>query len=144
MTDRIQHEEAVSSVVGEMIMIVLVIILVALFATSAFSLLPGDRETSIDIAITGGSPGSDTISLWHKGGDWVEKKDLKVVIIRKNGDRKEYRPDIYDHKGNCTEAFDLGGSLKVNMPGTPLAAGDTVRLVTPKSVIWSTGEIGGI
>lgn len=144
MNDRKQCDDAVSSVVGEMIMIVLVIILVALFATSAFSLIPGGREASIEVAITGGSPGSDTIYLWHKGGDWVEKKGLKVVIIGKNGERKEYRPDIYDHKGNCTEAFDLGGHLKVNTPGTRLAAGDTVRLVTPKSVIWSSGEIGGI
>jgi len=51
MNSRIRNDEAVSSVIGEMILIVLVIILVALFATSTFSLIPGGREESVDVAM---------------------------------------------------------------------------------------------
>ncbi|MGB4049420.1 MAG: type IV pilin N-terminal domain-containing protein [Candidatus Methanoculleus thermohydrogenotrophicum] len=136
MNDRNQHDDAVSSVVGEMIMIVLVIILVALFATSAFSLVPGGREASVDVVMKNES--EDTmVVFWHKGGDWVEKKDLTVLVINKSGNRKEYRPEgVFDHQDNSVEAFDLGGYLNVTIDPS-LGEGDIVRLVTPKNVIYS-------
>ena len=150
---RIQHDEAVSSVVGEMIMIALVVILVALFATSAFSLIPGGREASVDVAMKNASNGTlvanDTTAVfWHKGGDWVEKKDLTVVVIGKDGSRTEYPsrksgPEnftLYSHAGSSgVEAFDLGGRLEVRLD-RKLTSKDTLRLVTPKNVIFS-GEV---
>lgn len=154
---RIQHDEAVSSVVGEMIMIALVVILVALFATSAFSLIPGGREASVDVVMknaTGSTPAPDdtTVIFWHKGGDWVEDKDLTVVVIGKDGSRNEYDFKnaafcLYDPTGDSeTKAFDLGGYLVIDLvkidPLAPrsLREGDIVRLVTPKNVIFS-GEV---
>lgn len=142
MNDRIHYDEAVSSVVGEMIMIALVIILVALFATSAFSLIPGGREASVEIAMTNES-GDSTVIFWHKGGDWVEKKDLTVIILGKDRTRDEYTDQdfsLYDHADNRTGAFDLGGRLEVALD-RPLDGGnDTVRLMTQKNVVYS-GEI---
>jgi hypothetical protein len=157
MNDNKRNDEAVSSVVGEMIMITLVIILVALFATSAFSLVPGGREPSVDVAMVNKS-GDTTVIFWHKGGDWVEGKDLTVIVINEDGKRKEYRkgdPEgknafvLYgynDTVGGCvfeksgeSEAFDLGGCLNVTLD-PELKTGDIVRLVTPKTVIYS-GEI---
>ena len=44
-------DNAITSVVGEMLILVLVIILVSLFATSAFNLLPGDRETVTTVSM---------------------------------------------------------------------------------------------
>lgn len=146
---RKQHDDAVSSVVGEMIMIALVIILVALFATSAFSLIPGGREASVDVAMknaTGGTPapGDTTVIFWHKGGDWVEDKDLTVVVIGEDRGRKEYDSRspafcLHDHAGNETATFDLGAYLSVTL-NPALEYGDTVRLVTQNSVIYS-GEV---
>lgn len=136
MTDGIRHEEAVSSVVGEMILMVLVIILVSLFAVSAFSLLPGDREASVDVAMNNNS-GDSTAIFWHKGGDWVEKKDLMVIVIGDDRSRQEYTSfDLYDDTGNLTNTFDLGGYLKVTLD-IPLQKTDTVRLATKKNVIYS-------
>mgnify|MGYP001003492694 CR=1 FL=1 len=141
MNDSKRNDEAVSSVVGEMIMITLVIILVALFATSAFSLVPGGREASVDVVMKNVS-GDITVVFWHKGGDWVEMKDLTVLVIRaEDGRREEYCPDVFDHEGSPVKAFDLGGCLIVQLgTGNPLECGDMVRLVTPKTVIYS-GEI---
>lgn len=139
MADKIQHEEAVSSVVGEMILMVLVIILVSLFASSAFSLLPGDREASVDVAMKNVS-GDSTVIFWHKGGDWVEKKNLEVVVIGDDRSRQEYTTfDLYDEADNLTSTFDLGGYLKVKLKKS-LQINDTLRLVTTKNVIYS-GEI---
>jgi len=159
MNDSKQHDdEAVSSVVGEMIMIALVVILVALFATSAFSLVPGGREASVDVVMknesnsTNVQPDDTVLFFWHKGGDWVEKKDLTVLVIGKDGKRNEYtdfflygyddvvRGDVFDDSSDSgVKAFDLGGCLKVDLDAA-LKCGDIVRLVTPKTVIYS-GEI---
>lgn len=147
---RIQHDEAVSSVVGEMIMIALVVILVALFATSAFSLIPGGREASVDVVMknaTGSTPapGDTTVIFWHKGGDWVEDKDLTVIVIRDNVRVAEYSHADFDLYGadpadvEPKGTFDLGGRLEIELPGE-LQSGDTIRLVTPKNVIFS-GEV---
>jgi len=151
---RIQHDEAVSSVVGEMIMIALVVILVALFATSAFSLIPGGREASVDVAMKNklGGPvveGDGAVIFWHRGGDWVEDKDLTVIVIRDNARVAEYSHADFDLYGadpanvDPKEAFDLGGRLEIvpedKLPGGLLSR-DTIRLVTPKNVIFS-GEV---
>jgi len=139
MNSRIRNDEAVSSVIGEMILIVLVIILIALFATSAFSLIPGGREESVDVAMKNVSGDASAI-FWHKGGDWVEKKDLAVIVIGADRSRQEYTDfSLYDDTGNSTEAFDLGGRLEVALD-QPLADGDALRLVTTNTVIYS-GEI---
>ncbi len=158
MNDNKRNDEAVSSVVGEMIMITLVIMLVALFATSAFSLVPGGREPSVDVAMVNKS-GDTTVIFWHKGGDWVEGKDLTVIVLRKkDGEREEYTERdedaffLYSYEGvlsgdvfnegcdnSCVRSFDLGGCLKVTT-NSPLEEGDIVRLVTPKTVIYS-GEV---
>lgn len=154
MNDNKKNDEAVSSVVGEMIMITLVVMLAALFATSAFSLVPGSREPSVDVAMVVNETG-DKVLFWHKGGDWVEGKDLTVIVINEDGRKGEYRKGDKDNfvlygyndtVGGCvfddsgkSEAFDLGGCLNVTLK-SELKTGDIVRLVTPKTVIYS-GEI---
>ncbi|MDD3621247.1 MAG: type IV pilin N-terminal domain-containing protein [Methanofollis sp.] len=132
MNSNTVYEEAVSSVVGEMVLMALVIILVALFATSAFHLLPGDREVSVDVLV---NTTSDSVTFYHKGGDWVERDDLRVMVIpddRTKSPREfgacefSLSPDI--------DAFDLGSSLTVR---TSLGRGDVVRLATTRNVIYS-------
>lgn len=142
------HEEAVSSVVGEMVLLALAIILVALFAASAFNLLPGGREDVVEVPFLEYDRGTNTIILWHKGGDWVEKEDLTVVFISKEErSRKEYADtsiSLYDHNGEPARVFDLGGRLEVRLDdGHIPESGDTVRVFTPKNVIYSGEILGG-
>ncbi|MFW5638038.1 MAG: type IV pilin N-terminal domain-containing protein [Methanoculleus sp.] len=135
--DRRQQDDAISSVVGEMIMITLVIILVALFATSAFSMIPGGREVSVDVVMKNVS-GDTTVVFWHKGGDWVEGKDLVVVVIDEEGKRTEYiKFSLFGADEESKDTFDLGGCLVVKDVKPALGGGDIVRLVTQKTVIYS-------
>ena len=63
-----------------------------------------------------------------------------LVIRKEDRSRDEYTDfSLYDHASKTTNAFDLGGRLKVEID-PPLRKGDIVRLVTPKNVIYS-GEI---
>ena len=53
-TDTNKRDDAATSVVGEILLMALVIILVSLFAASAFDLLPGDRQSVVDVSMSYG------------------------------------------------------------------------------------------
>ncbi|QYZ80326.1 type IV pilin [Methanofollis formosanus] len=131
MNSEKNHDEAVSSVVGEMVLMALVIILVALFSTSAFHLLPGDREDSVDVLMDNTT---DSVTFYHKGGDWVEKRDLRVIVIDDDDlTRTEFGAEAFLLSPD-TEAFDLGSNLTMH---THLGGGEIVRLATKRNVICS-------
>lgn len=136
------NDEALSPVVGEMLMIVLAILLVSLFSISLTGLLPAGRDYTIDIAHNESADG--TIYLWHKGGDWVEKSELEILVISDVGKTITTIPASDSRFTLCSDddcgtknsrTFDLGEYIKIDA-GT-LEAGDTIRLVTSRNVIFS-------
>lgn len=83
-------------------------------------------------------PDNESITFWHKGGDWVQKKDLSVIILKQGGTvREEYLPSsITDIRGNNTMTFDLGGKMVVLLD-LNFEKGDLVRVATPGNIIYS-------
>ena len=71
------------------------------------------------------------MQLWHKGGDWVKKSDLKVVIIR--DDHTTETISLSDDNLE-DDSFDLGDNITIT---EHLAPGDIVRLISDKNVIYS-------
>lgn len=126
------RDEAVSEVVGEMLMISLVLLLVAVFAASLGNYLPTERSPTVTVMMTSTA---DTITLSHKGGDWVKATDLEVLVSNATEVRK-YRSDEFTLNPSKM-AFDLGSSISVNCTIT----GDKqVRLTTPRAVLFC-GEV---
>jgi len=141
----ISHENAVSEVVGEMLMIGLVIVLIGVFAAALGNFLPTTRDPSVTILMT-----NDThnITLWHKGGDWMKLEDLTVVISNdtlsrkycyNNTQRKDCSSDFTMVADNPhTTVFDLGSYINVT-PGS-LNGDETISLVTPSARVF-TGRV---
>ncbi|WP_220681487.1 type IV pilin [Methanofollis formosanus] len=127
------NSEGVSEVVGEMLMIALVLILVAVFGCSVSSFIPDDRDPSVTFLVTNTS---DNFTLWHKGGDWVRVSEITVTVS--NGTAMER----FDHTSfDCTPdatTVDLGGAITV--PHRP-AGGEEFRVFTPRIVLM-TGRLG--
>jgi len=132
-------DDAASEVVGEMLMIGLVIVLIGVFAAALGNFLPTTRDPSVTILMT-----NDThnITLWHKGGDWIKKEDLTVVISYSNDTLKKIPSSDVAHfilvPGNKT-VFDLGSNITV-ITGEPLKGNETISLVTPSARIF-TGRV---
>ena len=127
-----KKDDGVTSVVGEMLLLVIALILVSIFAVSLFGVLPGEREDVVNVAMNNTS---DTVYLWHKGGDQIELTDLTVIVYNGTEKRTLTNISLKNINGNTTSSFDLGGYLIVNAQG--LSSGDEVLLVTKKSVIYS-------
>lgn len=126
------NDEAVSEVVGEMLMISLVLLLVGVFAVSLGNFLPTERAPTVTVMMTNTT---DNVTLYHKGGDWVQARDLEIIVSNATTTQR-YR------SGNFTlspekQVFDLGSSITVNYTAT---SNETVRLVTPRAVLF-TGEV---
>ena len=130
-----EKDDAVTSVVGEILLMALVIILVSLFAASAFDLLPGDRQSAVDVSM---SINGDTISFWHKGGDWIEGSELSASLTESDGKKHILeKVSLRDCFGDEKLVFDLGGYYTVKLP-TSLPAGTVnIRLTTSDSVLYA-------
>ncbi|MBP2133468.1 FlaG/FlaF family flagellin (archaellin) [Methanomicrobium sp. W14] len=139
--DAEENCEALSPVVGEMMMVALAILLVSLFSVTLLGLLPSERSDTVDIRMNY-SIQDNTITLWHKGGDWIKKSEIRVIVIQGEGkDTHTYtiKPsdEGFSMKG---ESFDLGDNITVDVYKTSsitLKGGETVRLVSGKNTIYS-------
>ena len=126
------RDDAVSSVVGEMLLLTIVLILTAVFAVSAFSFLPGDREDIVDVDA---KISDDTITFWHKGGDAVSKDQLTAAVYDGVTPKTVTVTSLKNAAGTDTSVFDLGGSYTVSV--SSLTAGDEIRLSTDRTIIYT-------
>ena len=135
-TDTNKRDDAATSVVGEILLMALVIILVSLFAASAFDLLPGDRQSVVDVSMQIND--DKTLSFWHKGGDWIDGDDLKVTLTDEFG-QKHTPTEKYltDYQGGVKLVFDLGGCYTVNLPAPVPEGIVNIRLTSPDSVLYA-------
>ena len=132
MTKFDAKDDAVSSVVGEMLLLTIVLILTAVFAVSAFSFLPGDREDIVDVDA---EISSNTITFWHKGGDAVPKDRLKVSVYDGVNPRDVTVTSLKNYADVDTSVFDLGGRYTVSV--SSLSTGDDIRLSTDRTIIYT-------
>lgn len=136
-TDTNKRDDAATSVVGEILLMALVIILVSLFAASAFDLLPGDRQSVVDVSMQIND--DKTLSFWHKGGDWIDGDDLTVTLTDESGQKHTLTAtSLTDYQGVVKLVFDLGGCYTVG-PYDSSLAGKTVniRLTSTDSVLYA-------
>ncbi|NMB77789.1 MAG: type IV pilin [Methanomicrobiales archaeon] len=127
-------DNAVSEVVGEMLMIGLVILLVSAFAAALGTFAPAARDPSVTILMTHDPAGN--VTLWHKGGDWLKAGDLKVIA-----GNDSYR-NVCSSGNTCfvlvpkKEVFDLGSNITI-ITGMDFSGDETISLVTPRAQVFS-------
>lgn len=135
-TDTNKRDDAATSVVGEILLMALVIILVSLFAASAFDLLPGDRQSVVDVSMSVND--DNTLSFWHKGGDWIDGNDLTVTLTAANGQKCTLTAkSLTDYQGVVKLVFDLGGCYTVNLPAPVPSGVVNIRLTSTDSVLYA-------
>ena len=135
-TDTNKRDDAATSVVGEILLMALVIILVSLFAASAFDLLPGDRQSVVDVSMQIND--DKTLSFWHKGGDWIDGDDLTVTLTDKSGQKHTLAAtSLTDYQRVGKLVFDLGGCYTVNLPAPVPEGIVNIRLTSTDSVLYA-------
>ena len=131
-----KRDDAATSVVGEILLMALVIILVSLFAASAFDLLPGDRQSVVDVSMSY-DDANKTLSFWHKGGDWIAGEDLTVTLTEGNTKKPLVEKSLKDWEGKEKVVFDLGGCYTVSLPDSVPTDEVSIRLTSSDSVLYA-------
>ncbi|HJJ41962.1 MAG TPA: type IV pilin N-terminal domain-containing protein [Methanocorpusculum sp.] len=140
-----KKDDAVSNVIGEMLLLAIALVLVAVFAASAFSFLPGEDEDAVDISVNitenENEPNNFSILFYHKGGDWIRKDDLRCSIYRGTSPISTKDGGLTNSDDVSVSVFDLGCCLKIYAL-EELKIGDDIKLYTPRSVIYSGKYMG--
>lgn len=133
MMDNFLDDTAVSPVIGEMLMIVLALLLVSIFSVTLLDLLPSERSPSVEIKPDYTS--DERVTLYHKGGDWIKRSDIQVIVFR----GRETLKSEWDLPDKSVQSFDLGDSVIVQLvpPSERFIDGDIIRLVSGKSTVFS-------
>lgn len=131
------RDDAVTELVGEMLMLTIVLIMMAVFASSASDVLPPARDPSVTILPPHGTP----VTLYHKGGDAIPMSDIRVIVNEEEIGREKW--ELYDETGTKITGndglFDLGGYIKIPNPSHAKVK-DHIKLATSRAVIYS-GEV---
>lgn len=130
----LDDEGGVSEVVGEMLMIGLAILLIAVFSSILGNFLPDHQDPSVTIMMTNDDRGN--ITLWHKGGDWVKQEDLAVIFGNDSFRISIPSTDPRFLSVPEKDVFDLGSNITV-VTGFAFAGDESISLVTPRAKIFS-------
>ena len=135
-TIALKKDDGVSSVVGEMLLLAIGVILVAVFATSLMGLLPSDRDDHVDVAMRADVL-NQNLTFYHKGGDAIDKDELRVMVYPNEdvNPRTCSISSLIDSSNQKSQVFNLGCVLTVSV--TDLEAKDQVRLMTENTIIYT-------
>ncbi|HJJ36776.1 MAG TPA: type IV pilin N-terminal domain-containing protein [Methanocorpusculum sp.] len=139
MNKSLKEDDAVSSVVGEMLLLGIGVVLVAVFAVTLMGLLPGERDDYVDVVMNANTS-THVIELWHKGGDPISNSSLQVLVYHTSDPGTPVRPAhlVLNSTGAPSQLFDIGSCCRITVD--TLLPGDQVRLTTGKTIIYS-GEV---
>ena len=134
----IQNEEAVSEIVGEMLMLTIVLILLAVFSSSLSHYLPPPRDPSVTIKMSSIDPGSGNVTLYHTGGDVIKKGDLIVIVENSPSNREKVGFTIHSMIDN-PEIFSLGDTINISAQNQA-----EITLSTSRTVLFKGTATRGV
>lgn len=108
-----KNEEAVSPVIGVILMVAITVILAAVIAAFVFGMGTPTSAPQASIVISSTSTSTGNITLTHRGGDNIDLFKTKAVI---DGVNSSQRNTINLLNGVSTQFFTVGDSLVIN-PG---------------------------
>ncbi|MDD1724410.1 MAG: hypothetical protein LUQ07_04705, partial [Methanospirillum sp.] len=93
--------------------------------------LPEDRVLTVHIKM--GPADNNTVTLYHKGGDYLVKDEIQVLVSRNN----DPVPVSLEYTPSDTSSYNLGDSVKIRGISATLLPGDAVRVVAKNAIVFS-------
>jgi FlaG/FlaF family flagellin (archaellin) len=123
-----KRDNAVSPVIGEMLLIALVLILIPGVTITLMQQLPQDRIPTVNILMYTDISGNVVLS--HKGGDYINLDDIEIFV-------RDEKIESSWKGGYQKVLFDLGNEINVPAASSGgINPGDKISLVAKKAVIF--------
>jgi flagellin-like protein len=104
-----KNEEAVSPVIGVILMVAITVILAAVIAAFVFGMGTPTAAPTASISITTASSATGNITIVHRGGDIIDLFKTKAIIEQGTG-----RNIINQLNGTSSQMFNVGDNLAIN------------------------------
>lgn len=102
-----KNEEAVSPVIGVILMVAVTVILAAVIAAFVFSMGPPKQAPQASLRAIDLDLAASTVTIEHQGGADIVLSDTKI-IIEQGMNRTSYQPS-----GNTTDRYSAGDKLRI-------------------------------
>lgn len=140
-----KNENAVSPVIGVILMVVITVIIAAVLAVFAFGVGAPTKTPTASVKITSVDAASDVITVQHYGGDTLRMKDVKITVETLNGDGVIQGTAVLDVASTVTKQFSAGDTLKIDTTvATPVlelnGAGITLDASSTGSLTLATAD----
>ncbi len=112
--------DAVTELLGEMILLAIMLLVVGIFASNVSSFIPSPKEPSVTIL---SEKSGDIFSLYHKGGDSIPVADFRIYCNDKL---------VPFSISPASNSFSLGDVISVE----GVYGNERVKLVGKRSVIF--------
>ncbi len=110
----LKNEEAVSPVIGVILMVVITVIIAAVLAVFAFGVGAPTQTPQASLKITAVNATNGTVWVQHFGGDSLRSKDMKITVETLNGDGSILGTTSFDADTTNTLAFEAGDTLAIH------------------------------
>lgn len=114
-----KNEEAVSPVIGVILMVAITVILAAVIAAFVFGMGTPETTPQANLKIKDAKSSTNNVTIEHKGGDALKLSDVKVIVYNTTATKTTFDPllDVTD-----ATAFAPGSDLTINISRTGAAA----------------------
>jgi flagellin-like protein len=122
-------DDAVSPVIGVILMVAITVILAAVIGTFVLGLGDQVQSTTPQAQFTFDVQSNDNLQITHDGGDPVEVGNLNVTSDGSSGIGTDICQDSTDTGGNYWPADELTAGDSCTVPSGQLDSDDSVRIV---------------
>ncbi|MDD5474597.1 MAG: type IV pilin N-terminal domain-containing protein [Candidatus Methanoperedens sp.] len=109
------NDEAVSPVIGVILMVAITVILAAVIAAFVFGMGTPTKTPTVNMQLVRAQVGTGQITLTHSGGETVTLADVKLIVYSNSSYKTTVNPLL--EFGNTT-ALPAGSELKLNFTST--------------------------
>ena len=118
-----ENEEAVSPVIGVILMVAITVILAAVIAAFVFG-MTGSMSTTKTVAVTASQNGNDIILTYHGGADASTLNYLKITL------KDDANTETYYRAPTASATFETASALGAFNETAQLPVGATIKFPT--------------
>ncbi|MCZ7392621.1 MAG: type IV pilin N-terminal domain-containing protein [Candidatus Methanoperedens sp.] len=118
-----KNEEAVSPVIGVILMVAITVILAAVIAAFVFGMGTPQKAPQASIVITSATTSTGYINLTHSGGESIDLSKTRAII---DGNSSSYH-DVISQLSNNSKFFGVGDLLAINSSSNTVVLNNVVQ-----------------
>ena len=132
-----QNDEAVSPVIGVILMVAITVILAAVIGAFVFGMGPPEAAPQASLRLTNVATGGDAFTIEHQGGDTVNSVNGTKLFVDGSDRSPASTITVRTCSGNwedCGDSFEAGQSIRVTaLDGNILADSSTIKIIDTAS-----------